>query len=251
MVSFLFSHAQAQELETVGIPSPWQLGFQEFVTPVGQLIDDTHSVTMFMMMLVALGVLGLMGYIIYAFREKKHPKPSTFTHNLPLEIIWTILPVVILIIVGIPSFRAIYAQHRLENAEMTIKITGYQWYWTYQYPDHNDILLVSLMIPESRLKADQHRLLDVDAPMVLPVDTKIRLQITAGDVLHAFAVPAFALKMDAVPGRLNETWVQVTKEGVYYGQCSELCGAGHGYMPIVIHAVSKEAFQEWIEARSS
>ena len=249
MLSSLLSPARA--LDSVGIASPWQVGFQEFVTPTGQLIHETHSLTMFMMMLVSLVVLGLMIYIIYAFREQHHPKPETFTHNLPLEVIWTIIPVVILIIIGIPSFRVIYAQHRLENAEMTIKITGYQWYWTYRYPDHNDLSFLSVMIPDEGLQPGQNRLLEVNNPLVLPVDTKIRVQITAGDVLHAFAVPAFALKMDAVPGRLNETWIQVTKEGKYYGQCSELCGAGHGYMPIVIHAISKDAFQTWIEERSS
>lgn len=173
------------------------------------------------------------------------------THNTMLEVVWTVIPVVILIVVAVPSFKLLYYADRTVEPEMTLKITGYQWYWGYEYPDHGEISFDSYMVPDDEITGDQVRLLSTDTQVVLPVDTNIQLIITAEDVLHAWAVPAFGVKLDAVPGRLNETWTRITKPGTYYGQCSELCGQGHGFMPIEIKAVSKEEFARWVKTANA
>jgi cytochrome c oxidase subunit 2 len=181
------------------------------------------------------------------FNSKTNPVPSKTTHNTLLEVVWTLLPVIILVVLVIPSLKMLYYVDKTVDAEMTLKVTGYQWYWGYEYPDNGGINFLSNLVQDSDLKPGQPRLLATDNPVVLPVDTNIKILTAASDVIHAWAIPAFGIKMDAVPGRLNETWVRIDKEGTFYGQCSEICGQGHGYMPIEVHAVSRQAFAEWVK----
>lgn len=224
---------------------PWQLGFQEPVTPVMEQLNSLHDGLTLTITVIALFVLALLIVVVWRFREKKNPNPSKVTHNTPLEIAWTVIPVLILVAIAIPSLRVHYYMDKAVEPDMVIKAVGYQWYWNYEYPDYDDIMFDSYMIKDEDLKEDQIRLLSVDNPLVVPVDTTVALHITGGDVIHSWAMPAFGVKTDAVPGRLNETWFRAEKEGVYYGQCSEICGVGHGFMPIEIHVVSQEEFDQW------
>lgn len=232
-------------------PHPWQLGFQEAASPVMEQINSFHNLLLVIITIISLFVLALLAYVCFRFSEKKNPVPSKTTHNTFLEIAWTVIPVLILIFIAIPSFRLLYFMDKTEitEADMTLKVIGYQWYWGYEYPDNGNIAFDSYMIADEDLKPDQLRLLEVDNRVVLPVNTNIRIQITAADVLHAWAVPAFGIKMDAVPGKLNEVWVRIDRPGVYRGQCSELCGVNHAFMPIVIEAVSKEEFNQWVQRK--
>ena len=179
------------------------------------------------------------------FRKSVNPNPSKRTHNALIEILWTGIPVIILIVMAIPSFKLLYQQDIIPEADMTVKVIGHQWYWEYQYPEHFDISFESYMIPDKDLEEGDLRLLTVDNKLVLPINKNIHVLVTAGDVLHSFAMPSLGVKKDAVPGRLNETWMNIEEPGIYRGQCSELCGTGHGYMPIVIEAVSEEDFIAW------
>lgn len=226
-------------------PTDWGIGFQEAVTPVMRQIQDFHNLLLYIITGIVVFVTALLAYVLVRFSAKRNKKPSKTSHNTTIEIIWTVVPVCILLVIAIPSFRLLYFMDKTENPELTLKVIGYQWYWGYEYPDHN-ISFDSYMIPDNEIKEDQVRLLSVDNVVVLPVDTNIQILVTAGDVLHSFAVPAFGIKTDSVPGRLNETWVRIEKEGTYYGQCSELCGQGHAYMPIEIKAVSKDEFNQWL-----
>ncbi len=235
--------------EGLGVARPWQLGFQEAASPIMEKFEHLHDFLLVIITLITIFVLGLLTYICIRFRRSVNPKPSTTAHNTTLEIIWTIIPVVILIAIAIPSVKILYYAEKVRDPEMTLKVVGHQWYWSYEYPDHGNIKFESNIIKDEEIKPGQHRLLEVDNRVFLPVDTTIRIATTAADVLHAWAVPAFGVKKDAVPGRLNETWVRITKPGVYYGQCSELCGVGHGFMPIVVEAVSKEEFNKWVESK--
>jgi cytochrome c oxidase subunit 2 len=180
------------------------------------------------------------------FNAKANPTPSKTSHNTLIEVLWTVLPIVILVVIAIPSFRLLYFQREIPEADMTIKATGYQWYWGYEYPDHGDFAFDSLMLSDEE-RGDQPRLLATDTAMVVPVDTTVRVLVTSADVIHAFAMPAFGLKIDSVPGRMNETWFKAEKTGTFYGQCSELCGIRHAFMPIRIEVVEKEAFAAWVE----
>jgi cytochrome c oxidase subunit 2 len=228
-------------------PQPWQMGFQPAVSPTMERIQSFHDLLLVIITLISVFVLGLLVYVVWRFSEKRNPTPSKTTHNTLIEVIWTVVPVIILVIIAVPSFKLIYYADQIEDADMTLKAIGRQWYWSYEYPDHGNFTFDSYMVAEGDLEAGQPRLLQTDTAVVLPVDTRIRLLVTASDVLHAFAMPSMGLKLDAVPGRVNETWVQINEEGTYYGQCSEICGTGHAYMPIMIKAVSKEAFAEWVE----
>ena len=236
--------------EGLGAPEPKQIYFQKAASPVMEEFVKFHDGMMWLITAISLFVLALMVYVAVRFNAKANPVPSTTTHNTTLEIIWTVVPVFILAVVVVFSMRILYLAERVPAADMTLKITGYQWYWGYEYPDHGGINFMSYMIPDKDIKEGQLRLLETDTQVVLPVDTTVRLQITAADVLHAWAIPAFGVKMDAVPGKLNETWVKITKPGTYYGQCSELCGAGHGFMPIMVKAVSKEDFAAWVKQQT-
>ena len=210
-------------------------------------IISFHNLLLWIIIVITIFVLVLLGIIIVRFNARSNPEPSRTSHNTLLEVLWTVVPIIILVIIAIPSFKLLYYMDRTDDAEMTLKAIGHQWYWSYEYPDHDDLTFDASMIDDEELQDGQPRLLETDNRVVLPVDTNIRLLITADDVLHAWAIPAFGVKLDAVPGQLNETWVRIDREGVYYGQCSELCGVNHGFMPIAIEAVSKEAFAAWIE----
>ena len=225
---------------------PWQTGFQAAASPV------MHSVLAFNGLLhpiitgIFVFVLVLLFYTLYRFSAKRNPHPSKTTHNTLVEVVWTVVPVMILIVIAIPSFKLLYFQDRAVDPEMTIKAIGHQWYWTYEYPDHDGLTFDALMIADEDIADGQVRLLETDNRIVVPVDTTIQVLLTADDVIHAWAVPAFGIKLDAVPGRLNETWFKAEREGVFYGQCSELCGVYHGFMPITVEVVSKSAFATWV-----
>jgi len=228
-------------------PHNWQMGLDKAASPTMERITEFHDLLLVVITAIAVFVLGLLLYVMYRFAEKRNPTPTRTTHNTLIEILWTTIPVVILVVIAIPSFKLLYYADRVEDADMTIKAIGHQWYWSYEYPDNGNFTFDALLVPEEDLKEGQLRLLETDNHVVVPVNTKIRLLITAGDVLHSFALPAIGVKLDAVPGRINETWMEVTREGTFYGQCSEICGAGHAFMPIVVEAVSKERFDQWVE----
>ena len=229
-------------------PVDWQMGFQEAASPVAERIHSFHTMLLYIISFVAAFVFALLLIVIVRFNAKANPKPALFAHNTPIEVLWTVVPVIILIVISVPSMKLLYYGDRTANPEMTLKITGYQWYWGYEYPDQGGVNFMSYLVPDDEIDTTkgQQRLLSTDNPVVLPVDTNIQILVTAADVLHAFAMPAFGIKLDAVPGRMNETWLRITKPGVYFGQCSELCGKGHAYMPIEVHAVSKEEFADWV-----
>ena len=227
-------------------PYDWQLGFQEPASPVMRSVLELHDFVLIMMTAITIFVLLLIIYVVIRFRKSANPTPSKRTHNALIEILWTGIPVIILIAMAIPSFKLLYQQDVIPEADMTVKIIGHQWYWEYQYPEQDDISFESYMIPDDELEEGDIRLLTVDNKLVLPINKNIHVLVTAGDVLHSFAMPSLGVKKDAVPGRLNETWMNIEKTGIYRGQCSELCGTGHGYMPIVIEAVSQEDFIAWV-----
>jgi cytochrome c oxidase subunit 2 len=237
-----------QSAARAAAPEPWQLDFQAAVTPVMEEIIDFHNILLVITTLIVLFVLGLLAVVVVRFREAKNPMPSRTTHNTVIEVVWTTIPVIVLVLIAVPSFRLLKHEDIVPQADMTIKAIGHQWYWSYEYPDHGGFSFDSVMVPDSDLKPGQLRLLEVDNRIVLPVDTTVRVITTAVDVVHSWAVPAFGVKMDSVPGRANETWFKVAREGVYFGQCSELCGVNHGFMPIAVEIVSKAKFAEWVEA---
>ncbi|MET4697431.1 cytochrome c oxidase subunit 2 [Constrictibacter sp. MBR-5] len=227
-------------------PRPWELGLQPAATPQAERIADFHNLLLVIITLITLFVLGLLIYVMVRFNEKRNPEPTKTSHNTLIEVLWTGIPVIILVVIAVPSFKLLYYLDRTDEAELTLKAIGRQWYWSYEYPDNGNFTFDSLMLEDDQRQPEQPRLLATNNPIVLPVDTNIRLLITASDVLHSWTVPSFGVKLDAVPGRLNETWVRIDREGVYYGQCSELCGVRHAYMPIEVHAVSKEAYAAWV-----
>jgi cytochrome c oxidase subunit 2 len=228
-------------------PLPWQMGFQPAATTTMERINDFHNLMLVVITAIAVFVLLLLLYVMYRFSERRNPTPSKTTHNTLLEVLWTTVPVIILVVIAIPSFRLLYYTDRAEDAEMTLKAIGHQWYWSYEYPDQGNFAFDAVMLTDDELEEGQRRLLETDNAIVLPVGTKIRLLVTADDVIHSFAVPAFGIKLDANPGTVNETWFEIAREGTFYGQCSEICGSGHSYMPIMVKAVSKEEFVRWSE----
>jgi cytochrome c oxidase subunit 2 len=238
----------AEVLAGTGQPSPWQIGFQGAASPIMEQIDEFHWWLTVISALITLFVLVLLVIVFVRFNEKANPVPSTTTHHTGLEVAWTVIPVVILVAIAIPSFRLLFDQLNIPKADITIKATGTAgWTWIYEYPDHGGFNFISSMIQDKDLKAGQPRLLTVDNEVVLPVNKVVRVQVTAEGILHAFALPSFGLKIDAVPGRLNETWFKATKTGMFYGQCSELCGINHAYMPIAIRIVTEAEFAKWLE----
>jgi len=235
--------------ENIVLPKPAQFGLMEPASPRMERIVDFHDNLVFWIIAaIVVFVTALLFWVVFRYNRKANPTPSKRTHNVLIEVLWTAVPILILIIIAIPSFKMLYYLERVEDPEMTVKVTGYQWYWGYEYVDHDNISFLSYMIPEDDVDESkgQVRLLSTDNPVVLPVDTTIRFVVTAGDVLHSFTIPSFGFKKDAVPGRLNETWVKIDKPGTYFGQCSEICGTNHAYMPIEIRAVSKEDFEKWL-----
>lgn len=235
-------------------PEPWQMTFQPAASPMMEGIVSMHHLLLTIISAIGCFVVLLLGYVIYRFRAKKNLIPSKTSHHVVLEIIWTLVPVIILVIIGIPSIKLLFALDKPQDAQMTIKVIGRQWYWSYEYPTNDPakpITFDSYMVEEKDLKPGMHRLLEVDNRVIVPVDTTVRILVTSSDVLHSFAVPSLGIKKDAVPGRINETWFRIAKEGVYYGQCSELCGVRHGFMPIAIHVVSKEQYDEWLKSKGT
>ena len=227
-------------------PKDWQLGFQEAASESMRDIISFHD-NLLLPIIVAISafVLFLMLYVCVKFRASANPNPSKRTHNVAVEVLWTLIPCLILIVIAVPSFKILYKQDAIPKADLTIKAIGYQWYWGYEYPDEN-IVFDSYMVEDKDLKANQPRLLAVDNEVVVPVNKVVKVLITANDVLHAWALPSFGVKRDAVPGRINETWFKAEKTGTYYGQCSELCGIKHAFMPITVKVVSEEEYQEWL-----
>jgi cytochrome c oxidase subunit II len=266
--------AAAPAFAGTGQPSPWQINMQGAVTPIAEQMHGFNDFINTIMVVVVLFVLALLTICAVRFNEKSNPTPSKTTHNTLIEVVWTIAPVIILIVIAVPSFRLLFAQYDMPTAEVTIKATGKQWYWTYEYqtaeapagetaanPDTPteavavatnpeaggvDFGFDSIMVQDADLKEGQPRLLAVDNEVVVPVNRVVRVQVTASDVIHAFAVPSFGIKVDGVPGRLNETWFRAEREGVYYGQCSELCGRDHAFMPIAVRVVSDAEYQAWL-----
>lgn len=231
-------------------PKPWEMYFQPPASPVMRAFNDFHIELLVIITLITLFVSGLLFYVIVKFNRKSNPNPDRFTHNVKLEIIWTVIPVIILAYIAIPSFKTLYLSENAPNSELTIKVVGHQWYWEYEYPSEDGsepIKFDSYYIKDADLQPGQKRLLDVDNQLVLPIDTNIKILLTSADVIHAFGVPALGVKMDSVPGRLNQTWTKIEKEGVYYGQCYQLCGVNHAFMPIAIKAVSKDEFKDWLK----
>lgn len=232
-------------------PENWQIGFQDPATPIMQGIIDLHHDIFFFMLVILVFVLWMLARTLYHFHQTRNPVPEKILHGTTIEIAWTVTPSLILVLIAIPSFALLYSMDEVVDPAVTIKAIGHQWYWSYEYSDYNQsdtegLLFDSYMIPEDELEHGQLRLLDVDNRVVVPVNTHIRMIITSADVLHSWAVPSLGVKTDAVPGRLNQTPIFIKREGVFYGQCSELCGANHAFMPIVVEAVSLENYISWV-----
>ena len=234
-------------LAGLGQPSPWQIGLQQSASPVMDNIIWFHDFLLYIIVGIAGFVLVLLVVVMVRFNARTNPIPSRTTHNTLIEIAWTLIPIVILMFIAVPSFKLLFLQLNVPPADLTVKATGKQWYWSYSYPDNGQFEFDSLMLKEGERKEGQPRLLAVDNEMVVPVNKTVRVITTGSDVIHSFAVPSFGIKIDAVPGRINETWFTATREGVYYGQCSELCGKDHAFMPIAVRAVSEQAFSAWVE----
>ena len=224
-------------------PKEWQLGFQNPASDgMRDIVNFHNNILLPIIIAISVFVLFLMIYVCIRFRESKYPNPSKTTHNVAVEVLWTLIPCLILIVMAVPSFKILYKQDTIPKADLTVKAVGYQWYWGYEYPDEN-IIFESYMIKEDELKENQPRLLTVDNEVVVPVNKVVKVLITANDVLHAWALPSFGVKRDAVPGRINETWFKAEKVGTYYGQCSELCGIQHAFMPITVRVVTDEEYE--------
>jgi cytochrome c oxidase subunit 2 len=236
-------------LAGVGQPSPWQFGLQQSVTPVMDFIIWFHDYLLWWISGITAFVLILLIIVMVRFNARANPVPSRTTHNTLIEILWTVVPIVILVFIAIPSFKLLFLQIRdIPPIDVTVKATGKQWYWTYSYPDHGKFEFDSLLVrDQAQLKPDQPRLLGVDNEMVVPVNKVVRVLTTGAEVIHAFAVPSFGIKIDSIPGRINETWFKATREGIYYGQCSELCGKDHAFMPIAVRVVSERDYATWLD----
>jgi len=226
----------------LGQPAPWEWTLQESATPVMDSITWFHNFLFVLITLITLFVLALLIVVVVKFNAKSNPVPSKTTHNTLIEVAWTLIPVLILVGIAVPSFRLLFLQLDIPKADLTIKATGKQWYWSYAYPDNGKFEFDSLLAQDKK-----PRLLGVDNEMVVPVNKVVRIQTTGADVIHSFAIPAFGIKIDAIPGRLNETWFKATKTGMFYGQCSELCGKDHAFMPIAVRVVSDQEFTAWVE----
>ena len=249
-IFYIFSGVLISQNAFANQPFDWQLGFQKAASEsMRDIVAFHNNLLLPIIIAISVFVLFLMLYACVRFRASANPNPSKRTHNVTVEVLWTLIPCLILIVMAVPSFKILYKQDAIPKADLTIKAIGYQWYWGYEYPDEN-LVFDSYMIEEKDLKANQPRLLAVDNEVVVPVGKVVKVLITANDVLHAWALPSFGVKRDAVPGRINETWFKAEKVGTYYGQCSELCGIKHAFMPIAVKVVSEEEYQEWLtEAR--
>jgi cytochrome c oxidase subunit II len=233
----------------IGIPHDWQMGFPASFTPVMEHVASLHDLLLVIITLISLFVLVLLVYVVFRFHASRNPVPTTTTHNTVLEIAWTIIPILILVVIAIPSFRLLYYGDKATDAAMTVKVTGHQWYWQYEYPDQGNFSVDSRILAEAdraKQKPDEPRMLAVDNEMVIPANTVVRIIGTAADSMHGWTVWGFGIKKTVIPGRLNEGWIQVPKEGIYFGQCSQICGQDHSYMPIAVKVVSKADFDSWV-----
>ena len=247
----IFLSNQAFSEDNVGAAHPWGLNLREAFSPVMAEMVSFHNALIWLIVIISLFVLALLAIIVVRFNAKSNPKASKTTHNTFIEISWTVIPVLILVIMAVPSFKLLYKSDVTPEAYMTVKAIGHQWYWSYEYPDHGNFTYDAWLVQDKEdIDGEDRpytRLLTTDTRVVVPVGKVIRVQMTSTDVLHSWAVPSLGVKKDAVPGRLNELWFEADREGIFYGQCSELCGTNHGYMPIEVHAVSEEEFLLWVE----
>lgn len=233
------------------VPRNWQLGMQAPASPVASQIESLHNLVLVIITGITIFVAALLAYVIWRYSAERNPTPSQTSHNTALELAWTLIPVVILVVICIPSFRLVYFQDRVQNADMTVKVTGRQWYWEYTYPDAEGLNfgsrpLEAKSVKPAEMKPGSKRLLDVDEPLVLPVGKNIRILATSADVIHAFYVPALGVQRYAIPGRVIETWVRIDRPGIYYGQCNQICGEDHSNMPIAVRAVSPAEYTAWL-----
>jgi cytochrome c oxidase subunit 2 len=236
----------ATALAAPGQPSSWALGLQEAASPVMADITWFHNFLLVLITAITVFVLALLLIVMIRFNARANPNPSRATHNALIEVVWTIAPVVILLAIAVPSFRLLFLELDAPKANLTVKATGKQWYWSYNYPDNGNFEFDSILVEDKDLKPDQPRLLTVDNEMVVPVNKVVHVLVTGADVIHSFAVPSFGIKIDAVPGRLNDTWFKATSEGRFHGQCSELCGKDHAFMPITVRVVNDAEFAAWV-----
>jgi len=227
-------------------PENWQLGFQPSATPVKEVMTSFHTMLLWIITFITLFVLGLLIYVCVKFSKSANPTPSKTSHNTLIEVIWTVVPVIILVVIAVPSFRLLYYTDRVEQADMTVKVTGRQWYWDYQYPDHGGFEFSSYPLDEEDLEEGQQLYLDVDNEMVVPAGATVRILVAGADVLHSFFVPSTGMQVYTVPGRINETWMRIDEPGIYYGQCNQICGINHYNMPIAIKVVPQAEFEEWL-----
>jgi cytochrome c oxidase subunit II len=234
--------------EMVTKPEPWQMNLQPAATPIMHAVANLHNFLLIITTLIVLLVLGLLLVIILRFNARANPVPARTTHNTTLEVLWTIVPVLILVIIAIPSFRLLYEQRVIPQADMTVKITGNKWYWSYEYPDNGGVAFDSNILSDKDAEArGEPRHLAVDNALVVPVNKTVKIIVTASDVIHSWTVASFGLKIDAIPGRLNEDWFRVEQPGIFYGQCSELCGKDHAFMPVTVRGVPEAEFNAWVE----
>ncbi len=227
-------------------PVNWQMGMQEAASPVEKDIHDLHTLVLWIITVITVFVAALLIYVMWRFNAAKNPTPSRTSHNTFLEVAWTVVPVLILVVIAIPSFRLVFYEDRTTSADLTIKVTGHQWFWEYTYPDNGNVDFSSYYVKDEDLKPGQLRLLDVDNPLVLPAGKNVRILTNSADVIHSFFIPSFGVQRYAIPGRTIETWVRVDKPGQYYGECNQICGTNHSFMPISIKVVTPEEFTSWV-----
>ncbi len=243
MAGFAFAVAGTASAQA---PKPWQMGMQTAGSPVMEHIQSLHTLVLWIITLITLFVGGLIVWVLYRFNAQRNPVPSRVSHHTGLEVAWTVIPVLILVVIAIPSFRLVYFEDRTTAADMTIKVTGHQWYWEYTYPDQGNVDFSSYYIKDDD-QTPHLRLLDVDNPLVVPAGKNIRILTTSADVIHSFFIPSLGVQRYAIPGRTIETWVRVDKPGQYYGECNQICGTNHSFMPISIRAVTPEEFTAWVQ----
>jgi cytochrome c oxidase subunit II len=251
IAGFVFSLSAApfaRAQEAVGAPRPWEMGMQRSFGPIKDRIIELHDLVLVIITLITLFVGGLLIWVMIRYNSRRNPVPSQTSHNTVIEILWTVIPVLILVVIAIPSFRLIYYQDRTPDPDMTIKVTGHQWYWEFTYPDQGNIDIESRYIHDEDLKPGQLRLLDVDNQVVVPVGKKIRILTNSSDVIHSFFIPALGVQRYAIPGRTIETWLEADQTGTFYGECNQICGQDHSRMPISVKAVSEADFKTWVEA---
>ena len=243
---FLWLVAQAGAAQAAE-PAPWRLLWQTPASPVAERIASLHMMVLVIITVITVFVAALLAIVVVRFNRRANPVASQTSHHTLLEVAWTVIPVLILVVMAIPSFRLVFFEDRTKDPDMTVKVTGHQWYWEYTYPGQGGIDFLSNMIPQDQLQPGQKRLLDVDNPLVIPVGQNVQLLTTSGDVIHSFFIPSLGVQRYAIPGRTIETWVRVDKPGMYYGECNQICGTNHSYMPIAVKAVSEADFNAWVE----